>query len=53
MKEGEAEDQDEGGGPDDDNDPDGDDDPFNDHSMCCAACRNAISDLFASIDELD
>jgi hypothetical protein len=38
-------------GPGGGDDLDGDDDPFNEHPMCRAACRNAISDLFASIDE--
>jgi hypothetical protein len=38
------------GGDDDDGDP-GDDDPFGMHSMCCAACRHSISELYASVDE--
>jgi hypothetical protein len=48
-----------GGGNDDDGDNDGgddggdpgDDDPFRMHPMCCAACRHAISELYASVDE--
>jgi hypothetical protein len=29
----------------------GDDDPFGMHSMCCAACRHSISELYTSVDE--
>jgi hypothetical protein len=38
------------GGADDRGDP-CDDDPFGMHSMCCAACRHSISELYASVDE--
>jgi hypothetical protein len=37
-------------GGDDGRDP-GNDDPFGLHSMCCAACRHSISDLYAKVDE--
>jgi hypothetical protein len=37
-------------GSDDGGDP-GNDDPFELHPMCCAACRNSIADLYASVDE--
>jgi hypothetical protein len=37
-------------GGDDGRDP-GNDDPFGLHSMCCAACRHSISDLYAMVDE--
>jgi hypothetical protein len=53
-----------GGGNDDDNDDGddgddngddsgdpGDDEPFGMHTMCCAACRHSISELYASIDK--
>jgi hypothetical protein len=30
---------------------DGNDDPFGLHPMCCAACRQSIADLYASVDE--
>jgi hypothetical protein len=29
----------------------GDDDPFGEHLICYAACRHAISDLYASVEE--
>jgi hypothetical protein len=38
-----------GGG--DDGGDDGNDDPFGLHSMCCAACRHSIGDLYTSVDE--
>jgi hypothetical protein len=41
---GDGDDDDDGGDP-------GDDDPFGMHSMCCAACRYSISELYASIGE--
>jgi hypothetical protein len=37
-------------GGDDGGDP-GDDNPFRMHPMCCADCRHAISELYASVDE--
>jgi hypothetical protein len=53
-----------GGGNDDDGDDNGDgdnggdnngypgvDDRFGMHSMCCAACRHSISELYAMVDE--
>jgi hypothetical protein len=43
-----------GGNPDDDDDDGGgpgDVDPFGMHPLCCAACRNSITELYASIDE--
>jgi hypothetical protein len=50
-------DDDNGGGDDDGNDDgddggdNGDDDPFGLHPMCCRACRQSITDLYASVDE--
>jgi hypothetical protein len=41
---------DDNGDGDDGGDP-GNDDPFGMHSMCCAACRHSISELYASVDE--
>jgi hypothetical protein len=41
---GNDDDDDDGGDPDDD-------DPFGMHPMCCAACRQSISELYASVDE--
>jgi hypothetical protein len=38
------------GGDDDDRDL-GDVDPFGMHSLCCAACRHSITELYASVDE--
>jgi hypothetical protein len=38
-------------GSDDDDGDSGNDDPFGMHSMCCAACRHSISELYASVDE--
>jgi hypothetical protein len=35
----------------DDGGDDGNDDPFRLHSMCCAACRHSIADLYASVNE--
>jgi hypothetical protein len=41
---------DNGGGGDDGGD-NGDDNPFGLHPMCCRACRQSITDLYASVDE--
>jgi hypothetical protein len=41
---------DDNGDGDDGRDPD-DDDTFGMHSMCCAACRHSISELYATVDE--
>jgi hypothetical protein len=41
-------DGDDGGG--DGGDP-SDDDPFGMHLMCCATCRQSISELYATVDE--
>jgi hypothetical protein len=38
------------GGGDDSGDP-GDVDPFRMHLLCCAACRDSISELYALVDE--
>jgi hypothetical protein len=35
----------------DDGGDDSNDDLFGWHSMCCAACRHSIADLYASVDE--
>ena len=54
-KEEHPEEQGEGGNPGGGNDPVGgdheDDDPEEEHNVCCAACRNAIAELFSSLDE--
>jgi hypothetical protein len=44
-------DDDDGDDGDDDGGDPGDDDSFGMHLMCCAACRNSISELYASVDE--
>jgi hypothetical protein len=46
---GDDDDDSNGGG--DDGGDDGNDDPFGLHTMCCAACRHSIGDLYASVDE--
>jgi hypothetical protein len=46
-----GDDNDDGDDGDDDGRDPGDDDPFRIHSMCCAACRHSISELYTSVDE--
>jgi hypothetical protein len=38
-------------GDDDSGGDPGDDDPSGMHPMCCAACRQSISELYTSVDE--